>query len=99
MFYFATFASFSYTAFGTLFYCTSAGMTPGEALYFVVVTLTTVGYGDHCMFADCGRCEEGGEGECGEDDGEQGEGKTKWGGGAVQIFSSLNNDFLLLSFL
>ena len=56
----------SYVAFGTCVYHGYAGMTPMDALYFVVVTLTTVGYGDHCAFSDCGQ-------QCGEKEAENGE--------------------------
>ena len=37
---------FMYTAAGVAFYCGVAHMRFIDALYFVVVTLTTVGYGD-----------------------------------------------------
>ena len=70
LFHLSCLLTLSYIAFGTCVYHVYAGMTVVDALYFVVVTLTTVGYGDHCAFSDCGQCgeEEAENGECSLDD-------------------------------
>ena len=66
MFRWASSLTISYFAFGVCVYSRYGRMTALEALYFVVVTLTTVGYGDHCNITSCGQCttEEEELGEC-----------------------------------
>jgi hypothetical protein len=46
-----------YMALGTVCYMTFAKMKFVNAFYFVIVTLTTVGYGDQCSMTSCGKCE------------------------------------------
>ena len=48
MFRMALALTLGYIALGAIVYSVFADMTWNNALYFVVVTLTTVGYGDHC---------------------------------------------------
>jgi Ca2+-binding EF-hand superfamily protein len=71
-----------YIIFGAIVYIVVADMSALNAFYFVIVTLTTVGYGDHCNFTQCGQCsdEDVTAGTC--------ENDSVWRDDAVMLFTA-----------